>query len=107
MITEEKVSHFAWINNDSFIIYHRLLPKFIKSKRIRNYNKNQKINTISSLKPIASNFQKKIKIFDLIKFFLAKFSSGFVIYNVNNSKVKKKLVSLNLLGIDCHPFLIM
>ena len=104
LITEEKVSHFAWINNDSFIIYQRLLPKFIKSKRIRNYNKNQKINTISSLKPIASNFQKKIKIFDLLKFFLAKFSSGFVIYNVNNSKVKKKLVSLNLLGIDCHPF---
>ncbi len=104
LITEEKVSHFAWISNDSFLVYQRLLPKFIKSRRIRKYNKNFTINKISSLKTKSSKHYKKIRFVDSFKRLLAKLSSGFVLNNVTNSKVKKKLISLNLLGIDCHPF---
>ena len=106
LITEEKVTHYTWINNNKFLIYQRLLPKFIKSKRIKKYN--TEINGISKSKVNKSSRRNKIKFLNSLKYFLknilGRISSGFVIYEVKNQKIQKRLISFNLLGIDCHPF---
>lgn len=102
LLTEEKVTHYTWINNDKFLIYQRLLPNFIKSKRIKK--NNIEIDGKSQSKIIKSNSQKKSLLKNLIKTLLSKISSGFVLYKVENKRIRKKLVCLNLLGIDCHPF---
>ena len=104
LITEEKVSHFTWIGNENFLIFQRLLPKYLKSKRLKNFKSNSKSHKIFELKNKSSKNIKKFKFLNLIRNSLAKLSSGFVIYKVNGKKIKKKLISLNLLGIDCHPF---
>jgi hypothetical protein len=102
LLTEEKVTHFTWINNDKFLIYQRLLPKFIKSKRIKR--KNLETINISKSKILKSRLKKNFIFIKPLKDFLGKISSGFVLYEVRNKEIQKRLISLNLLGIDCHPF---
>ncbi len=102
LITEEKVTHLTWINNDKFLIYQRLLPKFITSKRIQNNN----IKLFNIAKPTVSklNIKKQSILINILKRLFSKFSSGFVLYEIDNQNIRKNLISLNLLGTDCHPF---
>tara|TARA_B100001248_G_C27391248_1_gene462466 strand:+ start:46 stop:1317 length:1272 start_codon:yes stop_codon:yes gene_type:complete len=106
LITEEKVTHFTWINNDQFLIYQRLFPKFIKEKRIKNYQHKNIKRSFYISKPVIANLKNRgfLKLKNFLKKFIAKISSGFVIYNTKNKRIKGKLISLNLLGIDGHPF---
>ena len=105
LITEEKVTHYTWIKNNKFLIYQRLLPKFIKSKRIKKYNLEN--YGASKSKILKSKLYTKFKLLNslkqLLKNILGKISSGFVIYEFENEKMHKRLITLNLLGIDCHP----
>ena len=78
------------------------MPKFIKSKRIKK--NNLEIIGVSKSKIFKSKKEKNSILINLLKNLFTKISSGFVLYEVGNQKIKKRLISLNLLGIDCHPF---
>jgi len=103
LITEEKVSHFTWINNDKFLLFQRIVPGIIKKRRLEFTHGNIK-NLNKKSFPI-NNINKKNIIFSrMLKLFIQRISSGFVLYTINKNKIIKKVISLNLFGIDCHPF---
>ena len=103
LITEEKVSHFTWINNDKFLLFQRLIPRILKKRRLElNLKLSQNSNKDSLSKNIKS--KKHIILYRMFKKTFQRISSGFVLYKIKSDKINKKLVSFNLLGIDCHPF---
>ena len=99
LITEEKISHFTWISNDKFLLFQRLLPKNKKNK-VKLLHRRRKD---SESQPLGINTFNKIIVLNMLKVFFKRIF-WFVLYKIKSNKIKRKIISFNLLGIDCHPF---